>query len=281
MKRSIFLLAAVIAAAAVHATELTLDGSAFAPESKNTRPEGQSALVAGMFSHGAAVYEFTAPQGTDRFKAALRFSNLKGKWLKLYIYNYGSDADNLQFQNENLDPRWRLWQATNGEGGVWASANPEWVYAGSPGDRFNFVGPGDKIKLLLYADGGVPYFSDGRFLIERVTLDCDAPTAEAASGVVPLLVTSELAWVEGGFLLVKGVGKQAVNPNRPGDENARRALATRAATVVAYRNLAVALGRIPRSGGTGQIPGTRVRETRDLGEGEVEVTIEVPLDKIK
>ena len=28
-------------------------------------------------------------------------------------------------------------------------------------------------------------------------------------------------------------------------------------------------------------PGTLVRETKDLGNGEVEVTIEVPLDKIR
>jgi hypothetical protein len=281
MKRSIALFAAVIAAAALPAAELTLDGNAYAPESKNTRAERQGALVAGMFSYGAAVYEFTAPQGTDRFRAAVRFQNLKGKWLKLYVYNYGSSSDDAMFGNKNLDPHWRLWQATNGAGGDWPSANPEWVYAGSASDRFNFVGPGNKVKLLLYADGGLPYLGDGRFLIERVTLDCDAPTPEAATDVVPLIVTSEDAWVEGGFLLVKGVGKQTVNPDRPGDENARRRLAQRAATVVAQRNLAVALGKIPRSGGTAQIPGTRVRETKDLGGGEVEVTIEVPLDKIQ
>ncbi|HTY08581.1 MAG TPA: hypothetical protein VMF29_05410, partial [Candidatus Edwardsbacteria bacterium] len=87
--------------------------------------------------------------------------------------------------------------------------------------------------------------------------------------------------VEGGYLLVKGVGIAAANPNRPGDENARRAMAIRAATVVAQRNLAVALGRIPRSGGTAQIPGTRVRDQKDLGNGQYEVTIEVPLDKIQ
>jgi len=281
MKRSITLFAAVIAVAALHAAELTLDGKAYAPDSKNTRAEGQGGLLAGMFSYGAAVYEFDAPQGTDRFRAAVRFQNLKGRWLKLYVYNHGSSADNAMFGNKNLDPHWRLWQATNSAGGDWVSANPEWVYAGSPGDRFNFIGPDNKVKLLLYADGGLPYLGDGRFLIERVMLDCDAPTAEAAADIVPLLVTSENAWVEGGFLLVKGVGKQVVNPNRPGDENARRRLAQRAATVVAQRNLAVAIGKIPRSGGTAQIPGTRVRETKDLGNGEVEVTIEVPLDKIK
>jgi hypothetical protein len=280
MKRSICLFAAVIAAAALHAAELTLDGKAFEPGSKNTRAEGQSGLVAGMFSYGAAVYEFSVPQGTDRFRAAVQFTNLKDKWLKLYVYNYGSAVDNPQFQNKNLDTHWRLWQATNGTG-TWVSANPVWVYANSQDGRFDFTGPQGKVRLLLYADGGLPYLGDGRFLVQQVTLDCDAPTAEAAADIVPLIVTSQDAWVEGGFLLVKGQGKQIVNPNRPGDENARKALAVRAATVVAYRNLAVALGRIPRSGGTGQIPGTRVRETKDLGGGEVEVTIEVPLDKIK
>ncbi|MRR09453.1 hypothetical protein EG831_05130 [bacterium] len=281
MKRTFVLLAALLAASSLFAQqELALDGRAFAPDSRNARADGSAALLAGMFSHGAAVYEFDAPAGTGRFAAAVQFRNLKGKWLKLYVYNYGAAPADGVTGNRNLDPRWRLWQATDMAGGVWTSANPEWVDAGAPGGRFDFLGPRSKIRLLLYADGGVPFFGDGRFLIEQVRILCDAPSAEAAANIVPLLVTSEDAWVEGGYLLVKGRGKQPVNPDRPGDENSRRAMAQRAATVVAQRNLAVALGRIPRSGGTAQLPGIRVRETKDLGNGEVEVTIEVPLDKI-
>lgn len=281
MKRSLYLLVALLAASALWAQqELTLPGSNFAPDSRNARADGQAALLAGMFSHGAAVYEFDAPAGTGRFAAAVQFRNLKNKWLKLYVYNYGAAPVDAVAGNKNLDPHWRLWQATDMAGGVWTSANPEWVDAGAPGGRFDFLGPRNKVRLLLYADGGVPWIGDGRFLVQQVRLLCDAPTPEAAASVVPLLVTSEDAWVEGGYLLVKGRGKQPINPDRPGDENFRRAMAQRAATVVAQRNLAVALGKIPRSGGTAQLPGIKVRDTKDLGNGEVEVTIEVQLDKI-
>ena len=281
MKRSYVLLAAMLAASSLFAQqELTLPGSGFAPDSRNTRAEGQAALLAGMFSHGAAVYEFDAPAGTGRFRAAVDFRNPKGKRLRLYVYNHGAAPDDALLGNRRLGPGWRLWQSTEGEG-RWASANPEWAYARSHGGTIDFIGPGNRIRLLLYAEGGLPFVSDGRFLIERVALECDAPTPETAANIVPLIVTSQDAWVEGGYLLVKGRGKQAVNPDRPGDENSRRAMAQRAATVVAQRNLAVALGKIPRSGGTAQIPGTRVRESKDLGNGEVEVTIEVPLDRIR
>ncbi len=281
MKRFIFLLMCACAATALQAQqELTLAGSAFSPESKNVSAAGQNGQLSGMFSYGAAVYEFDVPQGTDRIKAAVQFINQRHKWLKLYIYNYGTSADNALFGNKNLDPHWRLWQATDG-GGVWPSSNPEWVYASSSDGQFDFVGPERKVRLLLYADGGVPFLGDSRFLIQQLRMLCDAPTPQAAAYIVPLIVTSSDAWVEGGFLLVKGMGTAAVNPNRPGDANAQRAMAVRAATVVAQRNLAVALGRIPRSGGTAQIPGTRVRETKEFGNGQYEVTIEVPLDKIK
>ncbi len=280
MKRLLIIVILACCATALHAQqELNLNGSAFSSESKNVSSDGQNGQLAGMFSYGAAVYEFSVPQGTDRFKAAVQFVNQRHKWLKLYVYNYGGAAGET-FGNKNLDPHWRLWQATDG-GGVWVTANPEWVYAGAPGAKYDFAGPQHKVKLLLYADGGVPFLGDGRFLIQQVRLLCDAPSAQAATSVVPLIVTSKDAWLEGGYLLVKGVGVAAVNPNRPGGENTRRAMAIRAATVGAYRNLAVALGKIPRSGGTAQIPGSRVREQKDLGNNQYEVTIEVPLDKIK
>ncbi|HTY09267.1 MAG TPA: hypothetical protein VMF29_08900, partial [Candidatus Edwardsbacteria bacterium] len=199
MKRILMLTLLLCGAVSLQAQqELVLDGRAFAPQSKNISADGQNGQLAGMFSYGAAVYEFAVPAGTDRVKAAVQFVNQRHKWLKLYLYNYG-DAAGEAFGNKNLDPHWRLWQATDG-GGVWITANPEWVYAGAPGARYDFVGPQNTVKLLLYADGGVPWIGDGRFLIQQVRLLCDAPTAQAAADVVPLLVTSSDAWVEGGYL---------------------------------------------------------------------------------
>jgi hypothetical protein len=259
--------------------EIFLNGSAFSPKSKNASTNGSAGKVAGMISYGAVIYEFSLPPGTKRFKASVQFVKQRGKELKIYIYNYGPFADNDTADNKKLASNWWFWQTAENDG-VWISTNPEWSYTGGPGGKYDFLGPQSRLKILLYADGGVPFLGDGCYLIQRVAIISDDAAEGANASATPVIIASENARVEGRFLLVSGLG--VVNPKTTGDdEKTKRLMAIRAAIVVAQRNLAVALGAIPQIGGETQITGYRVHETKDLGNGQYRVTIEVPLDIIQ
>lgn len=265
--------------------ELPLKGADFDRGlSRNVSIHGDAALLAGMFSYGAAVYELTVPPGLARAGVEIDFDNLKGKWLKLYIHNYGTARDDDAVRNRRLAPNWRLWQATD-QSGVWRTGNPELLELKPGNGKEDYLGPQNKIKLLLYAHGGVPYIGDARFLIRSVSLVYPDEDQAGLREVMGLLVTSEDAWIEGEFLLVRGRG---LPPAVEGDPRAEsrgsregRIAATRAAKVVAFRNLAVALGRIPKTGGTAMVPPNKVRDSKYNADGSVEVVLEVRLGDIK
>lgn len=277
MKKILCLAMSLALAGAALAGELELNGADFDRGlSRNVSAQGGGALLSGMFSYGAAVYEFTVPPGLARAGVEVGLDNLKGKWLKLYVYNHGSARDDDAVRNRRLAPKWRLWQATD-QSGTWRTSNPELLDLKSGDGRIDYLGPQNKVRLLLYAHGGVPYIGDARFLIKSVSLvypDEDRAGLEEVKG---LLVTSEDAWVEGEFLLVRGKGL----PPLTGEPQGKRVAAIRAAKVVTFRNLAVALGRIPKSGGTAVVPPNRVRDTKYNPDGSAEVVLEVRLGDIK
>lgn len=276
MNKIICLAAALALAGASRAGELALKGGAFDPgASRHAEAQGGAALLAGGVSFGAAVYEFSAPPGLARAGAEVEFENLKGKWLKLYIYNHGTARDDEAVRNRRLEPGWRLWESTD-QGGTWRTQNPELIDLKSGDGRIDYLGPQNKVRLLLYAHGGVPYIGDARFLIKGVSLIFPDEDQAALREVKGLLVTSEDAWVEGEFLLVRGRGL----PPLTGEPQGKRVAAIRAAKVVAFRNLAVALGKIPKSGGTAAIPPNKVRDTRYNADGSAEVVLEVRLGDI-
>jgi hypothetical protein len=274
-----------LALATIQAGELGHKGSAFDPGvSRNTAIQGEAALLAGMFSYGAAVYEFQVSPGLARAGAEVNFDNLKGKWLKLYIYNYGTARDDEAVRNRRLEPNWRLWESTD-QGGTWRTGNPELLDLRSGDGRIDYLGPQNKIRLLLYAHGGVPYIGDARFLIKDVSLIFPDEDQAALHEIKGLLVTSEDAWVEGEFLLVRGRGLPPESRLRSttdaGEPQGKRIAAIRAAKVVAMRNLAVALGKIPKTGGTAMVPPNKVRDTKYNADGSAEVVLEVRIGDIK
>jgi len=232
-----------------------IKGEAYSGESRQTSVSGEYAMLKGLFSYGAAVYQFQLPATTDRIRARLNFKNLKNKWLKIYVYNYGIAYDDLSIRNKRLGPNWRLWEAIDSDG-LWESRSPKYIYTTSYDGRIDYLGPQNIFKILLYADGGIPFISDGRFLIEQIMLEYS--TSES---LLPDIVTSKDVWIEGNFMLVRGVGRSNL----------------RLAKVDAYKKLALALKKIPLSGGTAAIPGSQVRSTRYISDTEVEITLEVPL----
>ena len=248
-----------------------IKGKAYSGESRQTSVSGDQALLKGLFSYGAAVYQFQLPATTDRIKAGVNFKNLKNKWLKIYVYNYGTAFDDLSIRNKRLDSNWRLWEATNSDG-LWESRSPKHIYTTSNDGRIDYLGPQNIFKVMFYADGGIPFISDGRFIIEQIELEYS--TSER---LIPDIVTSKDVWIEGNFMLVKGVGRTKTRIDAPGYEALPKLTALRLAKVDAYKKLAVALKKIPLSGGTAAIPGSQVRSTRYIGGTEVEIILEVPL----
>ncbi|MDO9026652.1 MAG: hypothetical protein Q7U87_02090, partial [bacterium] len=237
------------------AAEITIDGSRLEAASRNAKAAGQSARLAGSFTYGAAEYSVPLSPSADRVKMELSFDNQSGKWLKMYVYNYGTVYDDPSYRNQKLAPNWRLWQATNGTGS-WTSKNPEYLYTTSSDGRLDYLGPDNKLRVLFYADGGVPYIGDGRFLIRQIKITYSSSEAVAAQ-----VITSADAWIEGDYLLVRGRGKGKTKIDVPGFESMTKSQALRAARVTAYKNLGIALGRISPKGGTANIPGAKVRST--------------------
>lgn len=252
------------------AESVMLKGSELAPDSRHSSATRDQAQLRGMFSYGAAVYQFQVPPSADRIRAAVRFRG-SGKALKVYVYNYGTAIDAPSVRNRRLAPNWRLWEEA-GTGGRWESRSPDRMYTTSSDGRTDYLGPNNTVRLLLYAEGGVPYISEARFDIEEVSLEYDLNQS-----LLPDIITTRDVWVEGGFLLVRGLGRSRSKIDVPGYEALPRLTALRLAKVDAYRKLGDALKKIPPRGGAAAIPGSRVRSTRYLSGDEVEIILEVPL----
>lgn len=266
------ILTAVLAAAPLAAQgNKEIRGKDYSGESRQTSVFGDQAILKGLFSYGTAVYQFQLPAATDRVKARLSFKNLKKKWLKIYVYNYGTAYDDQSIRNKRLSPNWRLWEATDGDA-LWESRSPMYLYTASYDGRIDYLGPQNIFKILLYADGGIPFISDGRFIIEHILLDYS--TSES---LIPGIATSKDVWIEGSFMLVRGVGRTKSRIDAPGYEALPKLTALRLAKVDAYNKLAVALKKILLSGGSAAIPGSQVRSTRYVSDTEVEIVLEVPL----
>jgi len=270
-KTAVFLAVMFFIAGLSSAAEVIIDGSRLEGSSRNAKAAGQAAQLSGFFTYGAAEYSVPLPASADRVKMELAFENQNGKWLKMYVFNYGTVYDDPSYRNKNLAPNWRLWQATNGNGG-WSTKNPEYLYTTSSDGRLDYLGPNNLLRILFYAGGGVPFIGDGRFLIKQIKIIYSS--SEVVAGQI---VTSANAWVEGSYLLVKGFGKNKVKIDVEGYESVGKAQALRAARVAAYRNLGIALGKLSSQGGTARVPGTRVRSTKFLKDGSVEIVLELPL----
>lgn len=251
--------------------KIAVKGADFTHDSRQTFRQNSFGLLKGVFSYGAAIYDIRLPAGTDRVSFEIKFANPKKKWLKLYIYNYGVAYDDPAIRNKKLGPNWRLWEATNGTG-EWRSQSPKYLYTASNDSRVDFLGSQNILKVMIFADGGIPLISDGRFVIEQIKVEFTT-----VDMVIPDIKTSKDVWIEGNVLLVRGRGLSRARIDQPGFESIPRGAALRLAKIDAYRKLAIALGKISPSGGTASIPGSQVKSTRYISDTEVEIILGIPL----
>ena len=277
-KIAAFVLMALISTGAGRAavTTVSLEGGQFEPESRNCVRDDKritgAAKLYGSFGYGTAVYEFQVSGKAENLGAEVDFINPKKKRLSIYLFNFGSAKDANPARARDLDPKWWLWGDSQEDN--WATPRPPADQEASDGTgKVAFVSPQGKVRMLLHAPGGIPYLSDGLFFISRVGLKVGTTEAELTG-----FQTSEDAWMEGGLVLAKGIGKppQGVNPARG------RILALRAAKAVAMRNLLLSMGEVRREDGTlyvqGTLVGVKVREEKTLPDGSVEVVVEMPVE---
>ena len=273
-KTAVAVLIVLLGAVAGWAGERTakLEGGQFGPESRNcVQDNGRisgGAKLYGSFGYGFAVYDLQVSAKADQLGAEVDFINARRKKLSVYIYNFGTARDANPEHSGDLDGKWWLWG--DSEEDNWQAPSEQKASDGT--GKMAFVSPEGKVRILLHAPGGIPYLTDGLFFISRVSL-----AAQIQEAGLEGFQASDNAWQEAGVVAAKGIGKppQGMDPARG------RILALRAAKADAMRNLLLSLGNAHREDGTlyvqGTLQGVKVREEKDLPDGSVEVTVEMPL----
>jgi len=264
---------------------LTLNGDQFSPLSvgaySSTQLSGHSCKLFGILQSAYVIYDFRVPKYLDSFAASATVKNPRGKKIDVYLYNYGTKEEQQMLSKPDLDSKWIRWESVLIDGD-WRSRSPEFIWARSKTDALDFLGNYGVVRLMFYADGGLPPDEDEIYFIDKVSL-----IWSEGINIDSLLqaLSSDKIWREGDFLLTEGIGvrPQGVPPAQA------RAMAVRAATVEAQRNFAELLGEIEKvkrdsktaRTTTATVRGARTRDTEYLEDGSVKVIMELPLSALK
>lgn len=264
---------------------LTLNGDQFSPLSvgaySSTQLSGHSCKLFGILQSAYVIYDFRVPKYLDSFAASARVKNPRGKKIDVYLYNYGTKEEQQMLSKPDLDSKWIRWESVLIDGD-WRSRSPEFIWARSKTGVLDFLGTYGVVRLMFYADGGLPPDEDEIYFIDKVSL-----IWSEGINIDSLLqaLSSKKVWREGDFLVTEGIGlrPQGVPPAQA------RAMAMRAATVEAQRNFAEILGDIESvkrgskttSTTTATVRGARIRKTEYLEDGSVKVIVELPISALK
>jgi len=264
---------------------LTLNGDQFSPLSvgaySSTQLSGRSCKLFGILQSAYVIYDFRVPKYLDSFAASARVKNPRGKKIDVYLHNYGTKEEQQMLSKPDLDSKWIRWESVLIDGD-WRSRSPEFIWARSKTGALDFLGTYGVVRLMFYADGGLPPDEDEIYFIDKVGL-----IWSEGINIDSLLqaLSSDKVWREGDFLVTEGIGIRP--PGVPPGQ--ARAMAMRAATVGAQRNFAEVLGEIEtvKSGSQAKsiaattVRGARIRETKYLEDGSVKVIVELPLSALK
>ena len=138
---------------------LTLNGEQFSPLSvgaySSTQLSGHSCKLFGILRSAYAIYDFRVPKYLDSFAASVRVKNPRGKKIDVYLYNYGTKREQQLLSKPDLEDRWIRWESVLVDGD-WRSRSPEFIWAASKTGALDFLGPYGVVRLMFYADGGLP-----------------------------------------------------------------------------------------------------------------------------
>jgi hypothetical protein len=257
--------------------EITIPGAEFSPFSQGCIKTGGgdgSCLLNALDEGGYAIYDFEVRPDADRISARADIVNPAGRDIDVFIYNYGSRRESNQLLKPGLKSRWLRWETASVDG-RWVAHSPEYLVASSSGGDIDLLGEHNVVRLLFYADSGTPPDNE-MFIVKSVTLSYETSVdlsseAESSEGKV---------WKEGNRFYAYGIGHP---PTDARTEGQARAMAVRAATADAYRNLLGYLKGIPLPPGkgdsriviSGDLEGAATEKTEYFDDGSVRVTLMV------
>ena len=263
--------------------DITLAGSEFSPFSRGcirmNRVSQSSCLLNAIESGEYAIYDFELRADAIGISAQANISNPAHREIDVYIYNYGTRTETPQLSKSDLDPQWIRWETVMVDK-VWKTQSPEFLDAASPGGQLDFLGPHNIVRILFYADPGIPPKNE-IFIINSATLRYET--------LVDLGMQAKnresKVWREGDKIYSYGIGNPPKNAINPGQG---RAMAIRAATIDAQRNLLAYLKNIPlppsgantRLSISGQLIGATTENTEYFDDGSVRVTVAVSTKRV-
>ncbi len=248
----------------------------------NTFSDDGAKLV-GLIRAGFAIYEIDLPDYASSFSLKIDFINPKHQNMEICIWNYGTEIEDESIRlpkdkpesPETLNPHWIRWESTGTEDN-YTTQSPEFLPVYTPDLSYDFIGKDNTVRLMLYAEGGIPPNEDGLFYINALHLhyitNDDLETRLMHSSKVKL---------ENEYLITTGIGK--IPNNVP--EARKRPMALRIAKLDAYRNLSEVVGvkSIDRenTSTTSEVETTltdaEIIDTQYNEDGTVEVTLRMPL----
>jgi len=261
---------------------ITLDGGSYSPFSKGCigidRDNSRSCLLSAINNGEYAIYDFEVRADIEQLGAYASIENPSGREIDVYIYNYGTRGEILLLSKPGLDNRWIRWESVLVDK-EWRSSSPEFLTSRSGGRELDWVGPHNIVRLMFYADPGMPPKNE-MFVIKSVTLAYETavnfPNNSAS--------TDKKVWIENGKILAYGIGRP---PQNAVNQAQARAMAIRAATVDAQRNLLSYLKGVPippagngRITVAGSLPGARTENTEYFDDGSVRVTLAISTKRV-
>lgn len=268
-------------AAKAELVSVTLNGSDFSPFSKgclNLQSDGKGFCLLNAISNGEfAIYNFEFRADAERISASADIENPSGREIDVYIYNYGERRETDLLSKPELNDRWIRWETVLVDDN-WESRSPQFMTVKTEGGAFDLLGPHNIVRLLFYADPGVPPQNEV-FIIKKVTLAYETAFDFAS---ITKSDTSKV-WRNGDRLYAYGIGHPPSNVTNQGQA---RAMAIRAGTVDAQRNLLSHLKSITsnetdgHASISGRLTGAVTEDTEYLDDGSVRITLSIPIKRI-
>ncbi|MBD3232251.1 MAG: hypothetical protein GF315_00860 [candidate division Zixibacteria bacterium] len=260
---------------------VTLNGADFSPFSKGClelQKDGKNFCLLTAISNGEyAIYNFEFRADAERISASADIENPSGREIDVYIYNYGDRRETDLLSKPELSDRWIRWETVLVDE-HWESRSPQFMTAKTEGGAIDLLGPYNIVRLLFYADPGVPPQNEV-FIIKEVTLTYETAYDFAS---VTKSDTSKV-WRDGDKLYAYGIGYPPSNVSSQGQA---RAMAIRAGTVDAQRNLLFHIKSITSSGTdgrvsiSGRLTGAVTEDTEYFDDGSVRITLSIPIKRI-
>ncbi len=262
---------------------INLPGGGFSPFSKGcikSADNNNNACILGAISSGGyAIYDYEVRADAKKISVSAQIENPSNRKIDVYIYNYGKRTEDSLLSKPNINRHWLRWETVIVDKN-WKTRSPEFLETISKNGEINLLGPHNIIRLLFYADPGLPPKNEV-FIIDSVSLNYQTTINFSLN----TKSTGNKVWKDDGKLYSYGTGNPPSNAISKGQA---KAMAKRAAIADAERNLLSYLRGIPIPPFKGsrtisfseRLAGATTEKVEHLDNGSVKITISVPIKRI-